>query len=725
MSAKLGLVAVLAICILTMSCKSIPVENNSPIINPLLHNTINIYGDEGNNLYQLLLSSQYKVNRYENIEKALAGTLRGQRLLILGKSYPMEKTMLPVGFYRTAKEKNLKVYVEFPDRLSTGITGDIKSTEKERLVVTSDFFGEHLKPLSILDAGLYNYIDVPERASHLKGAKVAGFKKAVYGLENTPNFPILFEDGDVLVSTTKLSDFNKSRYSPHYAWRNAIGGILTHLGIGINEEAIQWEPIVRPTFDASTAISKEDYRTAVNRGAEWYDKAKFLIHPEWKDYWRGIDTLKLPVGPPMDLSLPSGDGSLGVMEGHYSFINPDGSQQYRYWLRADCVAETAMTLATANGIKHNSKYLETATNLMDFVYNSETFKTAQSKDPSQSSYGLIGWADTNKARYYGDDNARVILGSVLASQTMMNPKWDKQILELILANFRTSGYKGFRKGALNGKDIDETTWQVLMERDLENIAPHYESWIWATYLWLYDKTGYKPLLDKAKSAISITMENYPTNWLWTNGLQQERARMILPLAWLVRAEDTQQHRDWLQLICDDLLEHQVDSGAFREELGIGGNGRYGAPKTNENYGTSEAPIIHFNGDPVADMLYTTNFAFFALNEAAQATQEPKYLTAMDKLADFLVRIQSTSTGRADLDGCWFRAFDYEDWEYYGSNADHGWGAWGTLTGWTQSFITTTLALKLENTSYWEKTKESTVGTEIEEVWQQMLPGIAH
>jgi len=725
MSLKLGLVAVMTICILTMSCKSIPVESNSPIINPLLNNTINIYGDEDNNLYQLLLSSQYKVNRYENIDKALEATLNGQRLLILGKRYPEEKTMLPEGFYRTVKEKNLKVYMEFPDCLSTGITGDIKSTEKERLVVTSNFFGEHLKPLTILDAGLYNYVDVPERASHLVGAKVAGFKNAVYGLENTPNFPILFEDGDVLVSTTKLSDFNKSRYSPHDAWRNAIGGILTHLGIGMKEEAIQWEPIVRPTFDASTAISKDDYRTAVDRGAEWYDKAKFLIHPGWKDYWCGIDTLKLPVGPPMDLSLPSGDGSLGVMEGHYSFINPDGSQQYRYWLRADCVAETAMTLATANGIKQNSKYLETATNLMDFVFNSETFKTTHSKDPSQSSYGLIGWADTNKDRYYGDDNARVILGSVLASQTMMNPKWDKQILELILANFRTSGYKGFRKGALNGKDIDQTTWQVLMERDLENIAPHYESWIWATYLWLYDKTGYKPLLDKAKSAISITMENYPTNWLWTNGLQQERARMILPLAWLVRAEDTSKHREWLGLICDDLLEHQVDSGAFREELGIGGNGRYGAPKTNSEYGKSEAPIIHFNGDPVADMLYTTNFAFFALNEAAQATQEPKYLTAIDKLADFLVRIQSSSTVRADLDGCWFRAFDYEDWEYYGSNADHGWGAWGTLTGWTQSFITSTLALKLENTSYWEKTKKSTVGTEIEEVWQQMLPGIAH
>ncbi|MEQ8422616.1 MAG: hypothetical protein RIB64_21590 [Arenibacter algicola] len=725
MNVKLGIRALMLLTILMMSCKAITSDNDNPIANPLQNNTISVYCAEDNNLYQLLLSSEYKVKRYEIIEEALEGTLNGQRLLILAKNYPEEKTVLPEGFFKKAKEKNLKVYLEFPDRLSTGATGEIKSTEKERLVVTSDFFGVHLKQLMILDAGLYNYVNVPERDSHLKGAKVAGFKNAVYGLENTPNFPILFEDDEVLVSTTKLSDFNKSRYSPHNAWRNALGGILSHLSIDMEKEEIQWEPIVRPTFDASTSISQEDYLAAVERGAEWYDKAKFLIHPEWKDHWRSIDTLKLPVGPPIDLSLPSGDGSLGVMEGHYSYVNPDGSQQYRYWLRADCVAETAMTLATANGIKQNSQYLETANNLMDFVFNTDTFITTSSKDPSQTSYGLIGWADTNKDRYYGDDNARVIFGSVLASQTMMNPKWDKQILELILANFRTSGQKGFRQGALTGSKIDQTTWQLIMQSDIENIAPHYESWLWATYLWLYDKTGYKPLLDKAKSAISITMENYPVNWLWTNGLQQERARMILPLAWLVRAEDKQQHRDWLNLICDDLLKHQVDSGALREELGIGNNGRYGAPKSNAAYGTNEAPLIHFNGDPVADMLYTTNFAFFALNEAAQATKEPRYLTAVDKLADFLVRIQSTSSGRADLDGCWFRAFDYEDWEYYGSNADHGWGAWGTLTGWTQSFITTTLALKLENTSYWEKTKESTVGTEIEEVWQQMLPGIAH
>ena len=292
MSVKLGLRAVVALSILTMSCKALTADNNTPIVNSLQNNTINIYCDEDNNLYQLLLSSAYKVNRYENINNALEGSLKGDRLLVLAKSYPAEKTALPEGFYNMVKEKDLKVYVEFPDRLSSGVTGEIKSTEKERLVVTSDFFGERLERSMILDAGLYKYVNVPERASHLKGAKVAGFKKAVYGLENTPNFPILFEDGDVLVSTTKLSDFNRSRYSPHNAWRNAIGGILSHMSIDMDEEAIKWEPIVRPTFDMSTAISKEDYRTAVDRGAEWYDKAKFLIHPEWRDHWRSIDTLK-------------------------------------------------------------------------------------------------------------------------------------------------------------------------------------------------------------------------------------------------------------------------------------------------------------------------------------------------------------------------------------------------------------------------------------------------
>lgn len=702
--------------ILGISCKNEKPENKGGI---------NIYCNEDNDLYQLLRSNGYNCSRYEDIGKAIEQCQKNEVLMILAREYPANKTLIPNNFYKTIRDKKLKAYIEFPDRLELASTGDIQSTKKERLVVTSDFFGKGLSEMSILDAGLFAYVDVPERKCHLKGANVAGFDKAVYGLEGTPNSPILFEDENMLISTTKLSDFNKSRYSPINNWENAIAGILSYLAIELEDESLKWVPIVKPTYSADEVLPENAYELAVERGAEWYIKGRFLIHSDWEAHWKGIDTLELPVGPPMDLDLPSGDGSLGVLEGHYSYINSDGSQPYRYWLRGDCVAETAMTFALAHDLKENELRKEIAETLMDFLYNTDMFRTPNSKNPKMSSYGLVGWAATRPSRYYGDDNARIILGSILSSQMVENNKWNKQILELILANFRTSGAKGFRGGALNGADIDKKTWQTLMQGQLENIAPHYESWLWASYIWLYDKTGYKSLLDKAKNAIEITMANYPGNWKWTNGIQQERARMILPLAWLVRVEDTQKHRDWLNTICNDLLQRQVETGALREELGEGSKGRYGAPKSNENYGHSEAPVIHTNGEPVADMLYTSNFAFFALNEAAQATKDPTYIEAVNALAEFLLRIQSRSSGRGDLDGCWFRAFDYENWEYYGSNADHGWGAWGTLTGWTQSFITTTLALKMQETSYWDITKDSQIGSGIDTAWSLMLPNRPH
>ncbi len=349
------------------------------------------------------------------------------RLLVLARKYPEEKTLLPENFYQNTKAKNLKVYVEFPDRLPTGATGAIKSTKKERLITTSDFFGEELPSASILDAGLYSYVDVSDRDCHIKGANVAGFNKAVYGLANTPNSPILFQEDNVLISTTKLSDFNKSRYSPKSSWVHAIAGILSYLDIKVKNGIVNWESIVKPAFSKNEPLTADAYQNAVMQGAAWYQKGRFLIHPDWKAHWRAIDTLPLPVGPPMELNYPSGDGSLGVMEGHYSYINPDGSQPYRYWLRADCVSETAMTLAMANNINEKGQQLEISKNLMDFLFYSDVFQTSESTNPQKSSYGLIGWADTHPSRYYGDDNARVILGAALTAQIIGERKWDDQI----------------------------------------------------------------------------------------------------------------------------------------------------------------------------------------------------------------------------------------------------------------------------------------------------------
>ncbi|MBM1108226.1 hypothetical protein JQC67_18885 [Aurantibacter crassamenti] len=682
-----------------------------------------IVANQNNDLLKVLSKTELVYTVFEDVHTAMNEIPEHGKLMVLAQQYPEEKTVLPSDFYQKATTKKLKVYVEFPEYLNAEESGKIFATKKERLVVTSEAFGQHLPEMSILDAGLFSYVSLSDRASLLQGAKVAGFKSAVYGLNKTEHFPVLFEQDNILVATTKLSNIIQGRYSPIKEWNVVIGHVLSYLIDDFDATTVQWDPMVKPTYSKEQKLPENAYQLAIDRGGQWYEKGRFLIHPDWKNDWEAIDTLALPVGPPMNLNRPSGDGSLGVMEGHYSYINPDGSQPYRYWLRADCVAETAMTMAMANTVQERKGNVHTAENLMDFLFNTDTFKTEDSKNPDRASYGLIGWADTNPHKYYGDDNARVILGGLLAAEVLDNKKWDASLKKLILANFRTTGKTGFRGNALNGIKMEPEGWRTLNNGELINPAPHYESWLWATYIWLYDKTGYKPLLDKAKRAIASTMAAYPNKWIWTNGLQQERSRMILPLAWLVRVENTQQHQKWLKLLCDDLLEFQVSSGALREVLGNQQQGKYGASKSNEAYGTSEAPVIFSNGDPVADMLYTSNFALFSLNEAAQVTQDVSYLEAVDKLSDFLVRIQSTSSGRADLDGAWFRAFDYENWEYYGSNADHGWGAWGTLTGWTQSFITTTLALKLENTSYWDKTKNSSVGSDFNQLKKTMLPGL--
>lgn len=118
-----------------------------------------------------------------------------------------------------------------------------------------------------------------------------------------------------------------------------------------------------------------------------------------------------------------------------------------------------------------------------------------------------------------------------------------------------------------------------------------------------------------------------------------------------------------------------------------------APRSNAEYGTTEAALIQQNGDPACDLLYTANYTFVGLHEAGIATGDAFYLEAENRLTEFLCRIQVRSTGQEALDGCWMRGFDYELWEYFGSSADSGWGAWSVEAGWTNTWIAATLGLR--------------------------------
>ncbi len=681
-----------------------------------------------NDLHRVLVANRIACARHDTPARAVEQAEEGDGVLILADGYPAAVTEVPSELYAAAARKGLRLYVEFPGAIpGREVRGIHTAGIYDRAVVTSDFFGDDLAAMRVLTINGCRMVNVEAATTHMIFAKVAGYNTAAYGLDQTPTRPILFEaaPGRVLVATTKLSHFVRGRYGPKAAWQHLWQTILHWADSELAITAFDWTETVRPMFGPDEPLPDDAVKRAVRLGTDWFSNGRFLVGESWKDLPHHQRATASEFGPRLGDNYPAGDGRFSILEGHSSRIDWDGSQQYRYCRRADCQAESALALALRSKLIGDPGSRGIAANLMDYLYFTSPLRQGPRNDPASGSFGLAGWGafPASQNHYYGDDNARVFLGSIGTAALLQSDRWDRSILELILANFRTTGRHGFRGANLQEHDLQRNGWLHYWQSGTVNLHPHFEAWIWNSYLWLYHKVGDDLLLERTRGAIRRLMEAYP-KWNWTNGIQQERGRMILTLSWLIRVDDTPEHRAWLKRIVTDMLSHMGPEGAIREEIGREG-GSFGPPRSNAAYGTSETPLIHANGDPAADMLYTMNFAFFGLNEAARATGDPFYRDALDRMADFLLRIQARSETHADLNGAWFRGFDTERWEFWGSNGDHGWGVWGTLTGWTQSWIVSTLVMRELGTSLWELTRNHPITRQqYTAIRERMLPDSA-
>ncbi|WP_316809826.1 hypothetical protein [Pedobacter heparinus] len=668
-----------------------------------------IAGSTNNDMVKVLSACKLKFSFSNHPDEAIKKAKLNSSVLLFADGYPQHRLAISEASFRAIRDKKLKVYIEFPKEIP-GITMSSRSNyiKLERGIVHSSKI-QGLDSLDLLGLTDHHYVVAKAAKSFLLLGKVAGYDKADFGISDVETYPLLFKHQQFIVGTTKLSDAISSRFGPAASWIKAWSFILQEMGVDLPKGSLErhWIKDLAPSYPAGATLPKDAVKKSIRRGTDWFYNSRLLVHPSWQDTFtkrtskNGVDV----VYPPIDKTAAIGDGTLGILEGHSSFINADGSQPVRWWLRADCQAEVAYALSSSAKTLSEKKYSKTAVNLLNHLFKVSNLRSAERNVPSSPSFGLIGWATTDPDAYYGDDNARTILAAIGAAVNLESSNWDKYIVEGILGNFRTAGKNGFRGPWFRDAAMQKTSWTALGQREIVNVHPHYEAWLWACYLWLYDKTGHEPLLKKAKEAIAITMKTYP-DWKWTNGIQQEYTRMILPLAWLVRIENTKEHREWLSFVCSKLLEDLTKDGAITEKLGKAGFGRYERIASNAEYGSKEAPLISTNGDPVTDLLYTLNFAFFSLNEAAAATGEEKYANASTSIANFMLRAQVRSPAHMDLDGAWFRAFDYKRWDYWASNADSGWGPWGTLTGWTQSWIINGLILKSQNQNLWDNSRRS-------------------
>ena len=645
--------------------------------------------------------------RFDTPAAAIDAAPQASGVLILADRYPDAGVDVPAELLDHAKRKKLRLYIEYP-----GDAGDVRTAKWERGVVASDFFGPALPKMRIVAPHDCRFVPLdPAGVPHLVIARVAGYDTAVYGLPKE-SFPLLVETADGhLIAATKLSGFVTGRFAPTAEWKHVWRTVLRKLDPKHEPPTLDHEPLVRPS-------NATDERAALARAAAFYLNSRLLITPDRRDEIHQL--LRAggeEIAPPSTEPAAPADGSLGMMEGYASHVRPDGSQMQRTPIRADCNAEAAMVLALD---ADHPRGRAVASNLLDYTFGPE-MQSLGRLDPKHPAFGLIAWgavAPAWQGGNYGDDNARVLLAAILASAAMNSDRWDEHVARGLLANLRTTGTLGFRGDRVDVGPLEVHGWRHFRDAKTVNYSPHFESGLWACYLWAYARTGEREFLDRTVTAIGMTMDAYPQRgWRWNDNM--ERSRMLLCLAWLVRVDDTPRHRAWLTSVASDLLEAQHESGAIADRLANAGGGHYQIPRANEAYGTTETPLIHENGDPVSDQLYATGFALLGLHEAVGATGDEKLRAAADKLAAYLCRIQVRSEKLPYLDGGWFRAFDFGRWDFYASSADLGWGAWSVEAGWGPAWTAATLALRERRTTMWELTASSRVKDRLARVRDDM------
>ena len=657
--------------------------------------------------------------------------------------------------------KKLKVYIEFcaldPARQ------EVRTTTFERVVVPEQSTLEGFVDMQLLHPHVTNFTDLrypPVKFDNidLVLAKVAGFDTAVYGLPDpSMTYPVIVKTADtptsspLLLTSMPLSSFVTSRFSPLSQWRKVWHNILEQLGLPQNiSSAVLGTAIapVRPSFTENETLPANAEALALKRGLTFY----LGMLPDSKITLRlaklraeGGGSIDAPVLLPnlYERSMNHSQGRMGILEGFNSKIDFSGNQYVSTNLRNDCISETAMALAmggstsTVNPLLRE-KFKTFSKNLLDYPWIhggfSQRWLPGVSPDPLGDSMGLLSWSSTTDAstRYYVDDNARSILAGFATRALLGEQRWDSIIARAILGNFRMAGVEGF--SAQNDyifSDISKQSWEHFHNQNSSAntrlFSPHYQSYVWAVFIradgFLGD-TGVNvshDFYERANNAISMMMMHYPTRWQNTaNGITMQRARMLLPLSWMVqRANDKKDARavktycGWLNQVATGLLARQHANGAIYEEISAPGWGGAAKVPNNENYGTFEAPLNQKNTDPVSDLLYTSNFALLGLHEAWHATSNATYKESSDRLAEFLVRIQARATrpkeresvwlnqwDHPEFDGAYFRAFATNYWSFWASDADLGWGAWAVETGWSQSWITTVFGLREKDISLW-------------------------
>lgn len=469
--------------------------------------------------------------------------------------------------------------------------------------------------------------------------------------DNIPNRALWFEKENLLICSFKLSNFIKARYSPENKMRSLVKYIL--------DWVTEWDislKSVKPYYTIRGFMGKENLKehikNSVKEAMHWFRKAEMLV-----DEGRG-----------------------GVYEGFGTEIYEDGTQRFSKLIRADCSGEVSLAYFMDYILTGNKESLSISDNILDFC-----FKYMQCKEKNHL-YGMVRWTNQAWEICYQDDVARAIIPALLKCLYTGNDTYLEQCIEALNFLVKTTGKDGNRVFRTVNEELTEEKIKELKETPGNLPSAHYNAYYHAALLLAYKLTGIEEFKDVAVTGLSTIMKLYPDT-LREQSQTEEYCRLILPLSWLYWVTKEEMHKDWLYKVTEDLQKFKHKSGAYLEW-----DEGYKASMRNTE-GSGECSLLSANGDTVVDLLYSNNWLPIGLIQAYMITEDTYFKDLWEENTMFIMSAQIQSED-ANINGAWARGFDVDYMEYFGSNADIGWGPWAIESGWTVAEIAAGLIMGL-------------------------------
>ena len=224
-----------------------------------------------NDLYRVLKDLGLSFPRYTTLAKAINAAAEGGAVLSLADDYPRPVDRVDAELLDRAGAKKLRMLVEYPLAFPGRKLGEPRPTVWERVVTTSEFFAPNLGKESILAMHGCWFLPTKAGSAHLSLARLAGYRKSAYGLPKE-TFPILYEipGCNVLVATSKLSQFVTARYAPKPDWKTVWEAILRWLCPNETIPTLDWKPTVTLQAGREAKLPKTAEMDALSRSTKWF-----------------------------------------------------------------------------------------------------------------------------------------------------------------------------------------------------------------------------------------------------------------------------------------------------------------------------------------------------------------------------------------------------------------------------------------------------------------------